>query len=99
MFKVTLKNLQKEINWIGEFSSYEEASLWATEQIKRPGRLQEPLDKVIVDVTSQYALEKSKLEAKKYLSDTDWYVIRFMDLGVEIPSDIKLKRQQAREIL
>lgn len=31
------------------------------------------------------------------LHNTDWYAIRYADSGVEIPADIKAKRQAARE--
>ena len=34
---------------------------------------------------------------QKYLDDTDWYVARYAETGVEIPADIKAKRQVARE--
>lgn len=34
---------------------------------------------------------------QKFLNNTDWYVARFSETGVEIPSDIKAKRQAARE--
>ena len=36
-------------------------------------------------------------EQQKILSSTDWYAIRYADSGVEIPADIKAKRQAARE--
>lgn len=36
---------------------------------------------------------------KKVLTDTDWYVIRYMDEGTEIPEDIKLSRINAREFV
>lgn len=52
-----------------------------------------------------YAPEKPKentlreelAEQQSILSDTDWYAIRYADSGVEIPADIKAKRQAARE--
>lgn len=34
---------------------------------------------------------------QKFLNDTDWYVARYAETGVEIPADIKAKRQAARE--
>ena len=37
-----------------------------------------------------------KLNAKKYLKDTDWYVSRKAETGKDIPSDILDKRAQAR---
>ena len=36
-------------------------------------------------------------ELEAFLKETDWYAIRFADEGKEIPSDIKKKRQKARE--
>ena len=36
-------------------------------------------------------------EQQDILSSTDWYAIRYADSGVEIPADIKAKRQAARE--
>ena len=40
--------------------------------------------------------EQKIIEAKIYLSETDWYVIREADSGKEMPSDIKTKRAEAR---
>jgi len=34
--------------------------------------------------------------AKQYLKDTDWYVSRKAEAGIEIPADILALRQQAR---
>jgi hypothetical protein len=53
----------------------------------------------VIDISKNLELQKQKAEAKKFLSDTDWYVIRFIDSGIEIPEEIKKQRQQAREIL
>lgn len=36
-------------------------------------------------------------ELQKYLDETDWYAVRFAETGVEIPDEIKAKRQAARE--
>lgn len=38
-------------------------------------------------------------ESKKMLAGTDWYVIRKMDTGVEIPDNIKQLRARARELI
>lgn len=35
-------------------------------------------------------------ELQRYLNETDWYATRFAEIGVEIPAEIKLKRQEAR---
>ena len=39
---------------------------------------------------------KAKAEALAYLASTDWYIVRFMDSGVEVPQEIKDKRAEAR---
>ena len=52
-----------------------------------------------------YAPEKpqSEIDAEKiaelqqYLDDTDWYAVRFAETGIEIPEEVKQKRQEARE--
>lgn len=36
-------------------------------------------------------------ELEKYLADTDWYAVRYAETGVEIPEEVKTKRQEARE--
>lgn len=41
--------------------------------------------------------QKKIIELENYLNQTDWYAIRFADCGVEIPLEIKQKRQLARE--
>lgn len=37
------------------------------------------------------------VELLNYLTSTDWYAVRFAEAGVEIPDEIKAKRQAARE--
>ena len=41
-------------------------------------------------------LDKQINEAKAYLISTDWYIIRYADSGKEVPTDIKIKRKEAR---
>ena len=36
-------------------------------------------------------------ELQNYLTATDWYAVRFAETGVEIPDEIKVERQAARE--
>ena len=42
-------------------------------------------------------LNEELAEQQNILSNTDWYIIRFADSGVEIPANIKTQRQAARE--
>ena len=42
-------------------------------------------------------IAKSKLfELTHYLNSTDWYVIRFVEEGIPIPTEVKEKRHQVR---
>lgn len=45
---------------------------------------------------SNKAIRAEQQEASIYLMDTDWYVVRFIDSGVDIPIDVKDKRASAR---
>lgn len=47
--------------------------------------------------TPEQIQSKLNIEAKDYLAETDWYVIRYTETGVGIPEDIKAKRQIARD--
>lgn len=38
-------------------------------------------------------------EARAYLIETDWYVVRFAETGVAIPEEVLAKRAAARLIL
>lgn len=40
---------------------------------------------------------KQNRESLKYLSDTDWYIIRFQETGVPIPQEVLDARAKARE--
>jgi len=50
----------------------------------------------IQDVTAQVNQQKQNEEALKYLAETDWYIIREMDSGIECPGDVKQLRAEAR---
>jgi inosine/xanthosine triphosphate pyrophosphatase family protein len=47
---------------------------------------------------SNLAHNKSKVsEMRQYLSDTDWYVVRFAETGKEIPPDVSDTREKYRK--
>ena len=48
------------------------------------------------DLTVTRTSEETKIIGKKYLADTDWYVSRKAEAGIDIPADILAARQQAR---
>lgn len=41
--------------------------------------------------------ERINAEVRQYLDSTDWYVTRFRETGVEIPEDVRVARQAARD--
>jgi hypothetical protein len=43
------------------------------------------------------AQQKANDEARAYLKETDWYVIRQADTGEPVPKEVHDKRQAARE--
>lgn len=51
----------------------------------------------IEDITEQVEQEKANSEALKYLAETDWLMIRELEIGKPMPLEIKEKRQQARD--
>lgn len=44
-------------------------------------------------------LNQQKHEAREYLASTDWYASRRAETGAAIPTDVQLRRQQARALL
>lgn len=54
---------------------------------------------ILVDVvaTPEQAQIITNIQARNYLASTDWYVMRKLETGVEIPEDILNLRQTARE--
>ncbi|ROM30182.1 hypothetical protein BK645_14795 [Pseudomonas protegens] len=52
----------------------------------------------IKSIPTQESIKKEQKtrEALKYLSDTDWYVMRLVEIGKAIPEDIAAKRAEAR---
>jgi hypothetical protein len=53
-----------------------------------------------VDVLKKRQEDMNKaIEYRKYLAETDWYVMRKLETGQEIPPDVEAKRQEAHEFL
>lgn len=61
---------------------------WRIESIPKPEAEKQPTPEEI------QAAENKK--ARAYLNSTDWYVVRKMETGVEIPEDISAARVAAR---
>ena len=43
--------------------------------------------------------EAARAQARAYLSDTDWLVVRQAETGTPIPDDIRQNRAEARSLL
>ena len=51
----------------------------------------------IEDITAQVEQQKINAEALAYLAETDWLMIRELEIGKAMPEEIKIKRQEARD--
>ena len=52
-----------------------------------------------IKTESDLKAELDRQEAIRYLTSTDWYVIRFIEVGKDMPQEIKDARLKARSIL
>jgi hypothetical protein len=50
----------------------------------------------IVDISDQLAQEQINNAARAYLASTDWYVVRFIETGIAVPSEVTAQRAAAR---
>jgi hypothetical protein len=99
MFKFQIiKN--DEVTNQASFPNQEEANAWLEQETANKS-FGEPEDYTVEqeDITQAVASKAAKQEAREYLTDTDWMIIREMDSGVPTPTEIKSKRQQSRDIL
>lgn len=60
--------------------------------MKLTGKTQEQVD---LEEAQEEQL-RVNAEMRQYLSSTDWYVTRKMETGKEIPQEVELKREEAR---
>lgn len=61
--------------------------------IKATGKTQAQLD----EQAEREAQERINREAREYLAETDWYVVRELDTGVAMPDEVRQKRAEARK--
>lgn len=48
------------------------------------------------DITSEILAAVERNQALEYLNETDWYVLRKVETGVEIPDEVRNLRSEAR---
>lgn len=91
MFRIKIKNSEGILTNQAEFDTEAEATAWLVSE-----HFVMPYSHTIEDITAEILTERESFEALKYLSETDWYIIREMDTEVPCPADIKLARAAAR---
>lgn len=63
---------------------------------EEPRMIRQWSDLTFDDLTITRTPIEIKIISKKYLADTDWYVSRKAEAGIDIPADVLAARQQAR---
>jgi hypothetical protein len=97
--------LKPSIPWGKVHGSYLESELSEAEIATKAGVIE--IDGITKHVIpNQFTVEINEyvkpqdilnLEFKKYLADTDWYIVRHVETGVAIPQDILTARALARQ--
>jgi hypothetical protein len=87
----------KEINGITHYINpkFEKIMDGIEEKIETPSTsplFNPPTEEEILN----YKIVQKRINAKKYLLETDWYIIRQLETGIAIPEEIRVKRTQAR---
>ena len=84
------------------YTPIERSRFWKLERHKlteeQEAEVERHIDSITVDteLTTQMAQNH---QARKILADTDWYVVRKMETGKEIPADITDMRNKARSLV
>ena len=60
------------------------------------GGLVEMQDSTLSDIGSYINSVDLNIILREYLANTDWYVTRFIETGIDIPQDVKDARAEAR---
>jgi LmbE family N-acetylglucosaminyl deacetylase len=97
--KLIIKKEDGSEYWREHFNTIEAADAWLETEQTRPYWV-DSYTSELIDITEYVdpavvALQKSNAEARAYLASTDWYVIRQMERGIEIPDDVKAARLDA----
>lgn len=99
MIKLTILNPDNTIYWTESFNDKESQEKWLLEEKTRPYWNKDfvcDIEEILPQVEVIDEQSKINQESLAYLAATDWYVTRFVETSIEIPEDVKLKRQEAR---
>ncbi len=96
--KLEIKKKDNSPYWLEHFNDLESANKWIEEEKTRPYWDSEYTYEII-EIPENTVSEQELVnnQALKYLRETDYYVIRMMDIGTPIPNEIQVLRQQARD--
>jgi hypothetical protein len=97
MIRVKIIQDQKQIGY-KDFSSIEEAQTYIVD-VDSSKHWGEGVTFETEDVTAQVQQEVLNEESQKYLDSTDWYIIRHVESGVQIPDDVLNRRALARNAI
>ncbi len=98
MIKVGIKNRQGILTHSRLFETQTEADNWV-EYCQKKNIFGPSADEYTIeqkDITEEILQIKTNAEALRYLADTDWFIVRKMESGKEVPPDILEKRAKAR---
>jgi hypothetical protein len=95
MKKINVKNSQNIITNSAKFSSDELCISWYNQQNSNGSFLQNNTYE-IVDMTAELLSQQESQDALKYLTSTDWYVVRKAETGIDYPQEVKDLRAAAR---
>lgn len=96
--KLEIKKADGSIYWIEHFENGADADTWLTEEKTRPywdSSYTTTIEELVTDMQLS-AQDIINQEALRYLADTDYKVIKAMELGLELDPIIKQLRQEAR---
>jgi len=84
------------------FTTHENHRFWQLQRHELTEAEQEEVKRYLETIEVDSALTEQlaqNQQAKKILSSTDWYVIRFLETGVPVPPEITDMRAKARELI
>jgi hypothetical protein len=86
----------KEVNGITHYINPAFEGIFDNEEIRETPEVHHLFTPPTEEEIQQYENIQKIANAKKYLSETDWYVTRRSETGTPIPEDILSNRAQAR---
>ena len=88
-----------EVDGVPTAYEYHEEGTYTAEEAEKMVKYgtTKPTKAQIKALDDESAVFRSNKDAKRYLADTDWYVVRKTETGVAIPDDISTARQEARD--